>query len=115
MRLVGPLDGSTVVTVRRFHSIRSVLEQSGDALAGSDADAEDTVAGSASAYSVARPSARKVCALASVRSRRRDAAFEQLFEPLLVYRHLLGSLPARHDCKQLADAVTLEVELEVHA
>ena len=48
-------------------------------------------------------------------SRRRDAAFEELFELLEVYRHLLGSLPARRDCKQLADAVTLEVELEVHA
>jgi hypothetical protein len=46
------------------------------------------------------------------RARRR---FEQLFELLVVYRHLLGSLPARHDCKQLADAVTLEVELDVHA
>jgi hypothetical protein len=49
--LVGPLDGSTVVTVRRFRSIRSVLEQRGEALAGSDPDAEDTVAGSASAWS----------------------------------------------------------------
>jgi len=65
--------------------------------------------------SVGRPRAREVCAIASVRSRRRDAAFEQLFELLLVYRHLLGSLPARQDCKQLADAVTLEVELEGHA
>jgi len=51
VRLVGPLDGSTVVTVRRFRSIRSVLEQRGEALAGSDPDAEDTVAGSASAWS----------------------------------------------------------------
>jgi hypothetical protein len=49
VRPVGPLDGSTVVTVRRFRSLRSVLEQRGNALAGSDADAEDTVAGSASA------------------------------------------------------------------
>jgi hypothetical protein len=50
-------------------------------------------------------------ATASVRSRRRDAGFEQLFELLLVYRHLLGGVPERQDCKQLADAVALEVEL----
>jgi hypothetical protein len=55
--------------------------------------------------------ARTVCATASVRSRRRDAAFQQLFELLLVYRDLLGGLPARQGCKQPADAVTLEVEL----
>jgi hypothetical protein len=53
--------------------------------------------------------------MASVRSRRRDAAFEQLFELLVVCRDLLGSLPARQDCKQLADAMTLEVELDVQA
>ncbi len=40
---------ATVVTVRRFRSIRSVLEQRGNALTGSNADAEDAVAGSASA------------------------------------------------------------------
>ena len=51
------------------------------------------------------------CALAPVRSRRSGAAFEQLFELLEVYRHLLGCLPERQGCKQLADAVTLEVEL----
>ena len=43
--------------------------------------------------------------MASVRSRRRDAAFEQLLG-FLVYWDLLGSRPAPQRRRQLADAVT---------
>jgi hypothetical protein len=33
----------------------------------------------------------------------------------MICRQPLGSLPARQHCKQLADAVTLEVDLDGHA